>query len=118
MGWKEWSSWVKGGIISTVLLSLLVILVFIFYNPQVICSSWKDCPTVENLWIISFIYALLNDYLFVPLESFFRVGGMHGSNNLTGRLTGLVFMIVYFFGIGAVIGWIVGKMRGGKKHAP
>ena len=81
MGWKDWPSWVKGGVIG-IFLILLYLLIFIISSDLL------------QLGERAFAFAL-------PL---FLVSG-------TNDFLGLIFTLIAYFVLGAIIGWIVGKIR-------
>lgn len=103
MGWKNWPSWVKGGVI----LLILGLIANIF---GLIIELNNDSPVTKGLGfavvnlpallIVTFIIRILKP-LGLPLASIL--------SNV------FVFMIIYFI-IGAFIGWIYGKIKSRGKN--
>ena len=86
MGWRNWPSWLKGGVIG--------ISLFLLYLLISIISS-----DLLQLGERAFVLAL-------PL--FLIAGEGIGTSDF---LLGLIFTIIIYFILGAFIGWIVGKIR-------
>ena len=93
MNWKNLSYWLRGGIISFILFLILLILSFI--------SPRSDMGNIFH-WVLlglglpAYILARFIPLGFGPFSSFF------------------VLIIPYSFVIGAIIGWIVGKIKSKK----
>jgi hypothetical protein len=103
MGWKNWPSWLKGGVIlaSINLIILLIILVLskIIFGPAQSNGSpaWFAPIIFLFLVIISIPAELLGNY--------FR-SDMGFPNSL-----GLIVSIIFYFIVGAIIGWLIGKFK-------
>ena len=95
MGWKNLSYWLKGGIIGIIVLIILLIIGFIL--DLTIQSSF-------------FPYTLM--MIFIPLIPFVLIIEAFGIG-----FEDVIFFITLpaYFIIGAVIGWIVGKIKSKKK---
>jgi len=88
MGWKDWPYWLKGGIIGTVLATLIILIVgFIALS---IC--YENCPPFIKNSLFIFI-----------LPSYFLPGVIAD-----------VAIIIWNFLIGALIGFIYGKIKSRK----
>lgn len=114
MGWKDWSSWLKGGVVGIIVfvISILVSLILsylhsFFYNNGINSVSliielfqiFLGIVVIYPVLLISEI-TNLNQYLIgsgEPLPGLSIIGGLTG-------------LLIYFI-IGAIIGWIVGKIR-------
>ena len=86
MGFKEWPSWLKGGLIGfvvSVILQLVPLIGFLIRAPV----------------------GLILLFILLPF-----VGENKISDDTAGILTVSLSLIFYFL-IGALIGWIVGKMK-------
>jgi hypothetical protein len=100
MGWKEWPSWVKGGVISIyVTFSLIIIgfLVSIIY------------PEILKILVIFFIWI----HYIIPLEA----NNMGTGFIIMGiiLISSPILSLLFFFLIGALIGWIYGKIKNKNK---
>ena len=100
MGWKNWSYWLRGGIV----FDLLVIIIFLL---------------LYVLWLIiggSGIYSLMNLILF-PLYWIFQVTRpvtfleVFVFGSFLPNFQGIIILLTIYFIIGAIIGWIVGKIK-------
>lgn len=92
MGWKELPVWVKGGLILAI---VDIIALFIYYLLLPLVSPGNV--------VVNFILLFLRILFLLPLTHFSPTRGM--------TLTIFVQIVIYF-GLGAVIGRIVGKVRG------
>jgi hypothetical protein len=106
MGWKEWSYWLKGGIIG--LIYFFIIWVFetiIGDNPLFIshtATGWEGIL----FGIAFFPVFILIDWLANMLPLFIQNGG----DKINALIMQIYFLISAFL-IGAFIGWIVGKIK-------
>ena len=93
MGWKDWSYWLKGGIIG-----ILISLVFL-------ASSYFT----GQIKIVSYI----NQCLIPPCSSDLHFYLFSNSNFLFVRefLISMIVILICCFIIGSFIGWIVGKIK-------
>src|SRR3989344_4254200 len=96
MVWKNWSYWVKGGIIFT-------IIIFIFQ----IIGAFAVLSGTKNLIFAPFIFVqgFLNYPFGIPIANFLETLSF-GIYPLT-----LLLNLVYLFIIGAIIGLIYGKIK-------
>ena len=103
MGWKDWSSWLKGGIIVTILYaiySIISVLISILF-PKLISGS----SLIENL---IFFPQVLGMYLVIFKSGF---NFIESKLSFTQYFEIFIIGIIFYFLIGAVIGWIFGKMK-------
>ena len=90
MGWKEWPAWAKGGIILGVF-NLLLFLVHLIF------TLFSEAYSKADIQIFILLPALIVDELeFLPKDNFFGL-----------FLSSLILFVIG----GAVIGWIVGKIK-------
>ncbi len=97
MGWKDWPYWLKGGIIAIGIYAILTLILLPF-------GETGGHPSVAAWQIPSFLPAFLFGAL---LFSF------------TKNTTILNFFIpieifIFYFGSGALIGWVAGKIKSKK----
>jgi hypothetical protein len=91
MGWKDLSSWLKGGIIGAVL--ALIIVAFVFSNffdsliPDTYNALW------QNIFLLMFLMAPIFLMAGIPSWSLF------------------IICPLIWFGLGVLIGWIFGKQE-------
>lgn len=83
MGWKNWSYWLRGGLIAIIIYVILFLFLFIF---------------PPFYYIISF--------LTIPLNPLFN-RGIFGDN----AVVFIIVKGIYLFVLGVIIGWIVGKIK-------
>lgn len=108
MGWKSWPYWVKGGIIVT----FLWIIAFLIINIGI-----KAFGAVLIIWGAGAIILQIFDKNCSLLAGF----GGETSKCLLGQTGGISYtiflilsnLIIYFI-IGAIIGWIIGKIKSKK----
>ena len=92
MGWRNWPSWLKGGIILALIdfIILLIPLVKYFSNPNYYGESFGYLLVFTNplSWMLSDLFEVpLN----LPLMAFLGI-------------------ILYFL-VGSLIGWLIGKFK-------
>ena len=91
MGWKNWPSWLKGGIIFFFVHLIISIILFIFF--------------FKGEFNFAGLFALSID---LPLFLF----GCSSSDGLTfQRFCYPIAGSLFYFLIGAIIGWIYGKLK-------
>ena len=98
MNWKEWSYWLKGGIIGLV----LGIVIFIVHD---IHPSFE---TFALLYRLSFPSVLLLNF-FLGFAPLFRIPVMDAR-----QILHFFLIVLNLFVVGVIIGWIVGKIRNKK----
>lgn len=108
MGWKNWSYWLKGGIICVILLGLIAILTFViptFYTFFYTSESHGDYFTNPSGIIIS---------LFLSIVYFLIKGFFVSANKSMPAFVSILIILLtafYYFVIGTVIGGIYGKIK-------
>ncbi len=108
MGWKNWSYWVKGGIILgliyfiPLLIQLLSNLVFCHYLIE-------ECKLIYGANIFA-IYSLPNK-IYLSLTFIDTIPSLY-----VGLIIRLIIYFIFAFIIGALIGWIYGKIKQKKKE--
>ena len=102
MGWKTWPSWVKGGIITIIIVIILYLILLPFSGPCSIgtfdCSGGLNYSSLIGIPAILFILFLEEISLFID-------------NDMLIVIEVFVFSGIFYFFIGAIIGWVVGKIR-------
>ena len=111
MGWKNWPTWVKGGVILTIIFFLFAIPIYITAICQTITGSASNCGDsgglfaalllIPMLFLLEFPADLLNSPLGKILIFFFVC------------LLFLIQLVIVFL-IGAVIGLIISKIKSRK----
>lgn len=84
MGWKDWPYWLKGGIIGVIL--LLILSLFAVATPK------SDMGNVFSWAIILIAFPFMLTYE-------------------DSQMLNFILFPIYFFILGAIIGWIVGKIK-------
>jgi len=95
MGWKKWSYWLKGGIIGIIVFIILLVLSAIF-------------PSYGLGNIFQWIIVFIGSIIMVPARSLF-------SFKLGPPITNFYVPMIVLFILGAIIGWIYGKIKQGKE---
>ena len=90
MGWKDWPYWLKGGVIGLVF--VLILFLLIYFN--LLGSSISGTLGIFIV-VITFIGAL----------------GLCPENACQFYTAGLLILLIESFIIGAIIGWIIGKIK-------
>ncbi len=108
MGLKNWPYWLKGGILSLIILSIIAILTFripslytYFYVSEFHGDYFTNPPGFYYIFLLSLVYIFIKGYFTfanhpIPLLTLFLI---------------IILTAVYYFGIGAFIGWIYGKIK-------
>ncbi len=100
MGWKDWPTWLKGGVIG---LFLGLFIVFAYFVSDVSKSLFGGNSSITIMTII-----ITAPFILIYV---FSLGILFSNNDSLFRL-GLYLSPIIYFIIGAIIGWIVGKIKG------
>jgi len=97
MGWKEWPAWLKGGVILASFMFVIEVFVLII-------GSLIECAGTAGTSIGTL--CLLLQYLsFAIIPAFFlEFANIH-------PVFVVLYLIVFWFLIGSLIGWIIGKIK-------
>lgn len=103
-------TWVKGGLIFLGVIAILFVYgVFGGARP---CIP-EECKA-EYLPLGSLAQGIVSP-IFIPLTPVMLfLSSFVSPDNLLGNILGFVILIVYLFGVGALIGFIVGKIKSNK----
>ncbi|MBI5803559.1 hypothetical protein HY448_02640 [Candidatus Pacearchaeota archaeon] len=97
MGWKEWPYWLKGGILGTIIYLFFIMIAYFL---------GKVAPDIGYmLSVIFFLYDEFISYLTSPIFKLFDFIPYIGYLLFGIKILGLPFII------GALIGWIYGKIK-------
>ncbi len=117
MGWKELPIWLKGGLIG--ILICLLVLTFNFsiewaYKSTSICPGNANCyytPFGESLKKLQFEYMvpIIQFPLLQIIEAIF--GKCYQVGCIIYIIIFIPLMIIEYFFVGALIGWIIGKTK-------
>lgn len=109
MGFKDWPSWLKGGVILGI---VYIILLFMFYLYGLLLNYWDKVGTVPIIAQIPMFIGLLLIFLPIALvNSIIPIAMSPGSFFSKITLIGYVGGFVFYFIIGALIGFIIGKLK-------
>ena len=103
MGWKNWPSWLNGGLIGSILLALLGFLALI---AEVAESFGSISYFLRGIYIREIF-----NFLSYPLH---LIKGIGFIIYFIWPL-GIIVNLIYGFIIGAIIGWIIGKIKSKKQ---
>ena len=114
MGWKNWSYWLRGGIIG-----LFVCLVFIILTYLTLPIFGNFIKDSDLFWRINNPLDLLRVFWFIitfPILMGVVAVGLSGWGNPSGfskpfAIIALLIVFAVYFIIGVIIGWIVGKIK-------
>ena len=93
MGWKDWSYWLKGGIIGLILFFLVLIIVSLKLNS-------------DFAFIVYFLLWMPLLFLEDSALFFYQIEGYPQPTIL-----GIVCIGIVYFLVGSLLGWIVGKVK-------
>lgn len=103
MCWKKLSSWIKGSIIALAIWAIIIMLGIVFNTKNPLCGQntlmfGLYCGYLND--ISRFILQLLSFPLIIVMRSDFSI---------------ILFSALCFFVYGALIGWIIGKIKSRNK---
>ena len=108
MGWKDWSYWIRGGIIG-------VIVGMIAIPASIAIALASDCVSdCTPIW--AKLFSLFSGWLIIIIDKSLYLLGM-------GRIAGfletplLILVPVTYFLYGSIIGWIIGKIKSKKNQS-
>jgi len=120
MGWKEWPSWLKGGIIGLI---LFILVYFVFYGTYALSNNNPGVEPQASLWeAIFFIVGSLISYPIFFIAGIFdgpyRLGKYHEMFFSSGlslfqipNFLGWIILFFIYLLIGIIIGWLIGKIK-------
>lgn len=94
MGWKNWPGWVKGGVIIDI---IYIILFLIFIRGEPLNLIILEFPAFPILMLLPFIGVELS-------------GG-------SGLAFLFLILLIYYFILGAIIGYIIGRIKQKRKRS-
>ena len=108
MGWSEWPSWLKGGIV----ISLIYLFCFIFY---IFLTYNEDSIPIINIGSLGYVLFKLVVYIAIfPSIILIYMAGL--GDSLFSVLMGGLVNFIFYFNIGALIGFIVGKIKSSREE--
>ena len=109
MGWKNWPSWLKGGIIAGII--FIIVLVLSLFIPSLGCNTSKPLP--EGEMYENCTPTQLSEILLLP--SYIPLNILEIHNDYLALSFAFIFSLIIYFLIGTIIGWIFGKIKLKKK---
>ena len=102
MRWKNWPYWVGGGMFFAILTGVWYGIAKWTYATEWFCPlSWSTfCRSLDTP-----LYYLIPPQIKIPLTLF----SWRSNGNFTYSI--LIILMVYYFLIGGIIGWLYGKIR-------
>ena len=112
MGWKNWPYWARGGILSiTGILLISIIIGFI------VAIIYNNIPDLEKGFFLTFFIIFSSAILLLPSFLLGILGSSPGSFGLEGNfIVALLVSLFTWFIIGALIGFIIGKIKSSKRR--
>jgi len=105
MGWKNWPSWLKGGLIGAIISLLTVFPIYTYLTLINSCESYiQKIPDLEIVCNLEGIFHLI-------IFGGFLTGGVLIILLIIALLFAILLIGVGGFGIGALIGFIIGKIK-------
>ena len=105
MKFREWSYWLRGGIIGGAVFVILLFLLSLV--PQVGCNTNKPLP--EGELYENCASTNLSELLLLPSYKFLDI--LDINNDFLAMSFAFVFSLVFYFVIGAIIGLIVRRIK-------
>ena len=102
MGWKNWPYWLKGGILFSLINALLSTLIYL-----ILLILKNNFDTIR--FAAEYSFFLVISLLFINPAWYFS-----GPRSYFDIIFGLVVGAALYFIIGAIIGWIYGKIKSRK----
>ena len=114
--WKNWPYWLKGGVTFSII-SLVLSLMITKYMPLNIILSGTNF-----VWILIPSIIISN----IPIFTLFLLGFNEKTVNLlnafpdawyfaTPNLYALIFISIFYFIVGSIVGWVYGKIKSRKQ---
>ena len=111
MSFKEWFKskpyWLKGGIILSFVMLIINISSFIIYSTLCVGSDFIETNLFCNLFLVFFIFTAFFAFTFYLFIS-------STINTITAIIFGFLVSLIFYFTIGAVTGYIYGKIKSKK----
>ncbi|MEK6871967.1 MAG: hypothetical protein AABX16_03630 [Nanoarchaeota archaeon] len=108
MGWSELPTWVKGGVILSGIYLVFFLTIQIILNQIII-----DSPLGFLFYLLLIYYPVGFILSFFPREIFVEHSyDVLSEFTILGWIIGLIGVLLITFIIGALIGWIYGKIKG------
>lgn len=103
MNWKRWPYWLRGGVIG------VLILVIILFLSIILALIGKVDVILNNPFIYIIVKILASP---TSILNLFPIDPIN--NSILWYCFGIISGVIVYFLIGAVIGWIVGKIKSKK----
>ena len=102
MNWRELPAWLKGGILG-IIITILVIILLIFFGGNYYYTSDQVVPR----WTLMLTYPteIFKDIFPIPYNI---------ADGYLFNFINIIFLIIFYFLPGALIGWIIGKIKSKK----
>lgn len=116
MGWKDWPSWLKGGVRLVCILLLIFLVLFlltiVFPDYNNTTQTYNQFGSILALITAFFVLIIIFPALFITKILHIDIGqGFYDFFTLDFSILGWFLVILFWSVIGAIIGWIVGKIR-------
>ncbi|MDO8564349.1 MAG: hypothetical protein Q7R87_05050 [Nanoarchaeota archaeon] len=89
MAWKDWSYWLRGGIILSIIFAVFLLLALY------LDSTYGGHPGLSFL-------------LLMPVALLIKVNGL---NTMSFMMVAIPLSLIFWFAMGTLIGWIYGKLK-------
>ncbi|MBS3114557.1 hypothetical protein J4448_05640 [Candidatus Woesearchaeota archaeon] len=99
MGWKDWPYWLKGGVIAVGIIILVIVFLVPFGESDLLGVGSVHSSGGGPYWMLPFLPGFILVLIFNP------------STKPLGYFLFYGTPLILYFLIGAVIGWIVGKIK-------
>lgn len=123
MGWKDWSYWLKGGIIANIIAAVIwgVFAIAINSGVDLGLPGWISLPVliisypfmmVPMLLYFVFLYGVFSSFCKFEATMWFAKATCPTHINIIAGILVVVLSIAIYFAAGAFIGFMVGRIRG------
>ncbi len=130
MEWKKWSTWLKSGVILSALVIIIQATIYlidnVFFRTQNILS-FLNLPVILNIFLLFFaiVSFLTRLFLLYPYNLGYYLKILDTDQIIYGfnvqnyyfvlKFPSVIFVVLFWFVIGAIIGLIVGKVKNKNK---
>ena len=113
MGWKNWPSWLKGGLIGLLIAILYIGSLFLsnylIQEYGIYCPGDRNCELTSTAKEFNSVVNFFKFPFLIPCSSCYQMGCAICQAYIAPPIT-----LIEFFIIGALIGWIIGRIKSKK----
>jgi len=115
MSWKNWPAWLKGGVIG-IIFFIIVLLSYIIFNIFTGTTCATDQGAIDNCGVQPvLLWGIPEQIILLPVNLLAGVLQYYAVNYIYKIILLLFVEICFWFAIGALIGFIIGKIKSRKE---